>query len=132
MSKEAIIQEDLSMAEEFIEALLPTNSRWSPVPSDWLFRGQGDAEWPLIPSALRSEPKAIFGFGTERHPGLYDTNFEQAGAELELIQHVARKMDAQGIPLPGIDPVKRDAHEIILFYCACGCVMRGTCPVKPG
>lgn len=42
-------------AEEFINCLSPRDERWKSdgLESDWLFRGQADAAWKLLPSAWR-------------------------------------------------------------------------------
>lgn len=56
---------DCSTAREFVNELDPSHKRWSGNSwfNNWIFRGQADANWKLIPSALRSEsegaPKSI-------------------------------------------------------------------------
>jgi hypothetical protein len=47
-------------AEEFVEYLRPTGGAWGEEPeSPWVFRGQRDADWKLVPSAWREEGKKV-------------------------------------------------------------------------
>lgn len=41
--------------QEFLNELAPRNSKWQADEKKYIFRGQSDSEWPLIPSALRDE-----------------------------------------------------------------------------
>lgn len=53
----ATLNEHFKTAEEFLQALRPSNSRWrhaNQTETNWVFRGQQDASWPLVPSAWRS------------------------------------------------------------------------------
>lgn len=58
MQETIIIEEKCETAEEFLETLRITNQRWiskqNNWESDWIFRGQADATWPLQPRAWRS------------------------------------------------------------------------------
>ena len=102
-----IIQESFETAEEFIAALSPMNNRWSFSPVEWIFRGQGDASWKLIPPALRTDPAPSWRVGDKIHTGLWPTNREQAIAEFEVVRLLAGFLDDQGISFPGKDPVLR-------------------------
>ncbi|MCA0453776.1 MAG: FRG domain-containing protein [Chloroflexi bacterium] len=61
MSMDSFLEtKDCTSAVEFLEYLQLRNPRWLPpntteVP--WVFRGQRDASWPLLPSALRPDDK---------------------------------------------------------------------------
>jgi hypothetical protein len=75
----------------------------------WIFRGQGNAEWPLLPSALRIDPapRLYTEAGWKQFsPTSYD---EQITAEYFTAQRFFWAADAQGIPLPGDSPGVRDA-----------------------
>ena len=48
-----------STAEEFVDALRPRSDIWEGEPRSWSFRGQGNADWPLMASALRASNVAI-------------------------------------------------------------------------
>ncbi len=48
-------------AAQFLEFLRPTNAIWgSGLETEWIFRGQSDASWPLIPSAWRGDARSAF------------------------------------------------------------------------
>ncbi len=47
---------DFDTAREFVDYLRLSNERWGDdlsIPSTWVFRGQADAAWPLLPTAWR-------------------------------------------------------------------------------
>jgi hypothetical protein len=46
-------------AEEFVDALRPRSDIWEGEPRSWIFRGQENADWPLMASALRASNVAI-------------------------------------------------------------------------
>jgi len=104
---ETIIQETFETAEEFIAALSPMNDRWISGTWEWIFRGQGDASWKLIPTALRASPPPEWRVQGKLHLGLWPTNKEQAIAEFEVMRLLAHSLDAQGISFPGQNPVLR-------------------------
>lgn len=110
----SIKDEQFDTAEEFIAAINPLNERWQPSPRDWVFRGQGDSTNPLVPVALRQCPPPIWGFGSDRHVGLFPTNKDQAEAEFQLVYMLAQSLDGQGIAFPGKDPLLR-SRELRLF-----------------
>ena len=48
-------------AQEYLELLRPSNDLWllppsKPLDNGWIYRGQGDASWPLLPLVWR-KPK---------------------------------------------------------------------------
>ena len=102
-----IFQETYKTAEDFIKALSPMNDLWAPIAWDWIFRGQGDASWKLIPTALRTDPVPEWRVQDKLHSGLWPTNKEQAIAEFEVVRLLAHFLDAQGISFPGKDPILR-------------------------
>lgn len=67
-------------AKSFVAALQPTDDRWKSAQNSWLFRGQRDANWQLLPSVYREDSKI------ER--------------EHELLEEFFKLADAQGLPLP--------------------------------
>lgn len=48
---------DCKSAEEFLDYLRPSNSRWQN--GDWLFRGHMDASWSLVPSIWRRSTRGL-------------------------------------------------------------------------
>src|SRR5882724_6044522 len=56
IQKDAVIVEhdaDCRTAQSLLEMLRPGHIRWD---AEWVFRGQGDATWPLLPCAHRLGP----------------------------------------------------------------------------
>lgn len=52
---------ECSTADELLDSLHPRRGKWPPR-DRWYFRGHGDSNWGLLPSALRG-PKAFENFG---------------------------------------------------------------------
>jgi len=105
-------------AESLLAALPPTGQWWNHekrLKDSWIFRGQGDARWPLTPSLLR--PGALekacrrFGIldyeGTTRH--VYQRRFE-----VEILQAFLRQIDSQGLPLPEDSQTIRDPEHAVM------------------
>ena len=59
-------------AREFVEKLDLSQAQWSynNWSSDWIFRGQADAKWPLVPAALRIDQAASDEIKTVRQSGI--------------------------------------------------------------
>jgi hypothetical protein len=88
-------------ATGFVRSLDLANDRWNPIPDRWIFRGQGDASWPLLPGAFRSnsaKPLILRLDGPIRLPAR--TYGEQLRAELRLLLRFLSHADDQGLPLP--------------------------------
>jgi len=88
---------DFSTAEEFLQALSPAHSLWSSGPFEYIFRGHGDANWSLIPSAFRSNANFLvpnFVIGVQKD------NDTQRRAELRVLNEFFRLADQQGLPIP--------------------------------
>jgi hypothetical protein len=87
-------------AEELIHELSPMNPRWQDPyhnPRSWIFRGQWDSEWPLLPSAYR--PNAWDLFTDRSEMSLIGRDRENLAA-LTLLEF-ARRLDELGMALPG-------------------------------
>lgn len=79
-------QIELKNARDFMGYLNPHNEGvWGHQPHDWLFRGQRDAAWDLVPNAWR-EPKSTLA--------------DQASFERKMFQRFCSAADAQSLPLP--------------------------------
>ena|SRR6266446_1551327 len=92
----AVIEEHFESAEDLLRALGRLDSRWSPNPTNWVFRGQGDADWKLQPRAFR--PSAW----KERSIVLpADSNEDQMKREWIIVQSFLQELNNQGLPLPG-------------------------------
>ena len=56
-------------ATEFVERLRITDELWGGQPAwDWGFRGQGDADWDLLPSAFREGTLLSYARSTFKVP----------------------------------------------------------------
>jgi hypothetical protein len=109
-------------AEEFLQALSPTGAlsrRFSFEEQSWIFRGQGDARWPLCPSALRPNALAVL---TMSNVTLEPTDeIDRAELELDGVLQFAVMADRAGFPLPGETPgirdprVKREPINVLHF-----------------
>lgn len=89
--------------EKFMDVLSPRSARWYPRPHDWIFRGQRDARWKLIPSAFRKEAWVPF----DKLAGFLSfatyANAAQLQFELQVVCFFAQAADRQGLPVPGFD-----------------------------
>lgn len=65
--------------------------------AEWIFRGNADSRWELIPSALRT------GIVLCKHPAKcapLNNNHEQISAEFQLIKNFRLLLDEGGLPIP--------------------------------
>lgn len=89
-------------AEDLVQALGRSNSCWNGRPLNWLFRGQSDSTWELIPRALRGGKKPE-NLGLEYGVPLlaplptFDLQFE---AEFGLVRHFIQYVEESGLNLP--------------------------------
>ena len=71
-------------AEKFLQNLDETHERWGKA-IDWIFRGQNDARWKLIPSLFR--------------PGNWDED-TLPGYEIALIKNFIHNVNLMNLPIP--------------------------------
>jgi len=91
---------DCQSASEFLSLLRTSHPLWGGQPSwDWGFRGQGNADWPLLPSAFR--PGAKLSFADDSVEGPCSDEDEQDRREYKLIQHFLYLADRVGLSVPG-------------------------------
>lgn len=72
-------------AKRFLEKLDETHECWGGKPMDWIFRGQNDAKWELMPSLFR--PK---NWGKDT----------PANYEIDLIYNFIRNVNLKNLPIP--------------------------------
>lgn len=89
---------ELSSAEALLEALDLDDPRWGTDWRDWVFRGESDASWALLPKALRKNTLWKNG-----HRGPFATNEEQWAAELDVALRFMSHADRAGFQLPVSD-----------------------------
>lgn len=90
--------EEFDKVEAFLSALAMRDERWGPIPREWIFRGQGNRAWNLVPSALR--PNAEFPHGSGRKFQHSDDILLQVSNEFGLILEFAEEVNRQGLTLP--------------------------------
>ena len=110
--------EFVGKAEKLIERLRPTMERWAPNPGDWIFRGQRDSRWGLLPAAFR--PSAWPPFA---NPG--EAPFNPAAAagtiaqEWNVLRRFLEGLDRSGLDVPNdilVRPHLDDgAHSFLRF-----------------
>lgn len=99
-------------AEAFFQALLPTGlfgAHHRITAQRWLFRGQGDATWSLVPKAFRENALAVNTFANAEVP--FTTARKHAELEHEGILRFAVDADRAGFLLPGDAPTLRDPRR---------------------
>jgi hypothetical protein len=72
---------------------------WNEIPEQWIFRGHADADWELLPTALRMNSKLTHH--PERTPGPYATTKDQVGEEADEVRGFADIANRQGLSIPG-------------------------------
>jgi hypothetical protein len=93
-------------AEELLDALSPRGPYLGePYRGCWVFRGQANAQWPLIPSAFRPEKRLKASAYWLRVEEL-KTNSEQIQAEIVTLRTFVEAADAAGLALP------EDSHTL--------------------
>jgi hypothetical protein len=84
-------------AVDFLAALRP--DAW---PDGWIFRGHGDASWPLLPTALRAETwrgDGDWAFLAPYRPKDH-SELHRWGIELMILTRFGELVDEAGLPLP--------------------------------
>lgn len=88
--------------EEFVDALYARSEYWRANPGQWVFRGHGDATWPLLPSAFRDTALLMSPAGPMRR-GTKLTVAAQVTAELHTLHMFLGRADAGGLPFAKYD-----------------------------
>jgi hypothetical protein len=93
---EWFVRREFATATELLDALTP-HAMWGERPDWWIFRGQGDADWDLQPSAFRRQPQFDYGRGPyEPKP----THRQQIEQEALLVRLFVSGINEQGGELP--------------------------------
>ncbi|MEO3725783.1 FRG domain-containing protein [Pseudomonas syringae] len=104
-------------AQEFLAALTP----WSGVVNleHFIFRGHSDANYSLIPSAIRPEAKEkIWDYSSafaKIEGSTSDNDFSQAFVEYQLIRDFYRGADARGLNVPVSERLRKRLHQKVDF-----------------
>jgi hypothetical protein len=98
MASGIVEQTDYECASEFIDALSRRRPEFnSDAPGGWIFRGQSDAQWELIPTALRQ--KSVLLRRLASWPEIHQTK-DQIGAEEKVLVNFFDTADRSGLPIP--------------------------------
>ena len=89
----------LTSLEEFISNLRPNSLLWDNNIKDWIFRGQRDANWHLIPKAFRPDTAMSFKYHNIR--GISQNKRHQFEDELNLLLDFVEMADSLGLRIPG-------------------------------
>lgn len=95
-----VFEVELETADQFLDALSPRREELSD--PGWAFRGQADARWRLIPSALRPGAWLSLVGVANLIPRVNDLRY-QLENEFYAVDAFAREADRQGLPVPGYD-----------------------------
>lgn len=74
---------------------------------DWIYRGQGDARWCLLPSAHR--PNGLFKFS---NPTNLDDQYEIREREFKMVRDFCEEIERAGLEIPHDFPEMRDQDAI--------------------
>ncbi len=91
-------------AIELLEQLrmLPLDGKAPEIVARYIFRGQGDASWQMIPSALR--PKTVLGYESQKFCRVSDrtleSTWEHGNAEATTLLEFLQLADKVGLDIP--------------------------------
>lgn len=92
-SVQGVDDRSFGSADELLDALCPRRSAWGE-PGDWIFRGQRDATWSLMPTAFRPGAFAAFGMDVENHWN------SQANAQRDLLRDFLEGLNRAEVEVP--------------------------------
>jgi hypothetical protein len=111
-------------AEELITMLRPHEDRWQPYPTEWIFRGQWDSRFALLPTAYRAQAwKAFTTVGDAPFDPLagYQSEIVQAQYEYRVLKRFLDDTDRAGLGAPnevfvrvGFEQANRNDLEFLL------------------
>jgi hypothetical protein len=90
-------------ADELLDALRPLRLEWQPYPSEWVFRGQWDVNFPLLPAAYRADAWRPFAMPGEQP---FDPLAEhgspvvQTQREIAVLNRFFDELDRNGLDVP--------------------------------
>lgn len=99
----AIHEIALATPDEFVDLLNPRSEPWRGAPAGWVYRGQGDANWPLLPSAFRASAILVDANTRAMRRGPHETVLEQARAEIFTLRLFLTQANSGGLPFAKYD-----------------------------
>lgn len=110
----AFRQIDCQAEDEFLQYLLPfENSIWQSEDESWIFRGQSDARWDLLPTACRANAKVEL----LKYLGANEASLDIPKLEARVVAEFCAQLDRVGIEVPGDQPLLRHSK---LFAASAG------------
>lgn len=102
MSDQAVTVHEYDQAAQLIETLRPHHVRWQPSPGQWIFRGQWNSMFELVPTAFRRgswEPFASPG-KSPFDPAAPFSGATQVLQEYRVLRHYFSRLDDAGLDVP--------------------------------
>lgn len=103
-------REDLTSAEELLNALSPISGRWGD-PGSWIFRGQANVDWKLRAKALRDD-QPFFRYRIDGDPRDWSQREKMLNT---LLDQFLKRLDRSGVVVPSQIPAVIEAGASIMF-----------------
>lgn len=114
------IEEKYKLASKFVDALRPTNKRWTyqagAWSSEWIFRGQSDTEWKLHPSAWRYDKQLTELKDTTSAIDVSRFHFTKRADVINLVQTTVRDVYSAMGKSPGKDEYTNTCEMLLQAY----------------
>src|SRR6516162_7691465 len=88
-------------AQDLLAALRPSDARWGPDPTKWIFRGHGDSSWRLLPLVNRRKELRRFLGDIGELDGDDRYCVPKNKHALQLLRTFANALDSAGRDIPG-------------------------------
>ena len=96
-------QVDVTSIDEAMAILYPRHKVWEDNPNDWIFRGHGDGQWQLLPSAFRDNALLYDPTSKRIDEGRQNKIFSQIDSEWRTLQIFLAQTDQAGLPFARSD-----------------------------
>lgn len=99
-------------ADEFLHTLSAGDPYWKDGPASWVFRGHGNSNWLLLPTAHRAESWSRYARrGEQPFDPASVTDQERRKRERGLVDSFRRAIESSGYPLPRKNEYVHTGHE---------------------
>lgn len=107
--RDVIEKHSYETASEFLDVLSPRcSATWQGEASKWIYRGQGDATWKLVPGAMRDiSIFREFGVFSVRDSVADPLWARRKDLVEEMLEQFRRGLDRSGVVIPAVSPVVR-------------------------
>jgi hypothetical protein len=119
-----VVQHNFDDHRAFLQALHPLSGLWGDTPGEWIFRGQSVADWPLLPTAHRSDAwKPLTTILAKAFQPERADDMQRAKREYGLLCEFFRAADEAGLHVPdysmadlllfsGVAGMRTDEHNL--------------------